>query len=94
MGDIESVRIIKLLHQAVWEGKVDFEKAFDRIECSFLFSTLQKLNFGPKFIQWIQILYSEPRAMMKKNGFLSNQVTIAREIRQRNVQYMFYFLYL
>jgi hypothetical protein len=30
---------------------LDFEKAFDRIEWGFLFPTLSKLGFNPKWIQ-------------------------------------------
>jgi hypothetical protein len=30
---------------------LDFEKAFDRIECGFLFPALSKLGFSPKWIQ-------------------------------------------
>ena len=30
---------------------IDFEKAFDSIECNFLFKVLDKLNFGPDLIQ-------------------------------------------
>ncbi len=34
---------------------VDFEKAFDTVNWSFLYSTLEALNFGPTFISWIDI---------------------------------------
>ena len=61
---------------------LDFEKAFDTVEWSFLFSTLKKFNFGSQFIQWIQILYSDPKAIIKNNGYLSNQINITRGIRQ------------
>ena len=61
---------------------LDFEKAFDSVERSFLFSTLQKLNFGKQFIQWIKTLYSEPKAIIKNNGYLSSKINITCGIRQ------------
>ena len=38
---------------------VDQLKAFDRVSHEFLFKTLQKFNFGPKFQRWIRLLYTD-----------------------------------
>jgi hypothetical protein len=35
--------------------KIDMEKAFDRIEWSFIFAILSKLGFAPMWISWIRI---------------------------------------
>ena len=61
---------------------LDFEKAFDSVEWTFLFSILKKFNFGKEFIQWIKILYTGPKAILKNNGYLSNKINIKRGIRQ------------
>lgn len=60
----------------------DFQKAFDSVEWNFLFKTLQKFNFGPNFIKWIQILYKNPCFYVKNNGWLSRKCRMERGIRQ------------
>ena len=32
---------------------VDFQKAFDSLECDFLLSFLEAFNFGRDFIHWV-----------------------------------------
>lgn len=39
---------------------MDAERVFDRIEPSFLFQTLERINFGVRFIQYIKTLFKEP----------------------------------
>ena len=60
---------------------LDFEKAFDTVEWSFL-KTLEEFNFGPQFINWIKLLYQDPVALIKNNGWFSNKVSIKRGIWQ------------
>ena len=38
---------------------VDQLKAFDRVSHTFLFKTLAKFGFGPDFLRWIQLLYTD-----------------------------------
>ena len=49
---------------------------------SFLFKVLRKLNFGNEFIKWIKLLYQEPCAILKNNGWLSDKINLKRGIRQ------------
>ena len=62
--------------------QVDFEKAFDSIEWSFLFHALKKFNFGEKFINWIKILYTDIQSCVGNNGFFSPFFKLTRSIRQ------------
>ena len=39
---------------------LDAKKAFDYVEWSFLFFTLEKFNLGDNFINWVKVLYNTP----------------------------------
>ena len=55
---------------------LDFEKAFDTITWDFMYRCLKKINFGDNFINWIKILYCDPKIVVKNNGYLSRQIKI------------------
>ena len=38
----------------------DSKKAFDCLDCKFMFKTLDFFNFGPSFKHWIMTLYESP----------------------------------
>ena len=61
---------------------VDFEKAIDTVEWSFLFNALVKFNFGENFIKWIKLLYTNISSCVSNNGYISNFFTLSRGIRQ------------
>jgi hypothetical protein len=60
---------------------LDFEKAFDRIECSFLFESLAKLGFCPHWIRWVSSLYGSASSAIKLNGVEGNTFPLARLVR-------------
>uniref|UniRef100_A0A8D0AGR9 Reverse transcriptase domain-containing protein n=1 Tax=Sander lucioperca TaxID=283035 RepID=A0A8D0AGR9_SANLU len=61
---------------------LDAEKAFDRVEWSFLFFALQKFGFNPEFISWIKLLYTSPVASVHTNGLQSAPFPLHRGTRQ------------
>jgi Reverse transcriptase (RNA-dependent DNA polymerase) len=62
--------------------KLDFEKAFDRVNWDFIIEILQGRNFGVKWITWIKdILYSS-RTCININGVLGEYFSCKRGVRQ------------
>ena len=47
---------------------LDFEKAFDNLNWSFIDKCLSLYNFGYSFRKWFAILYSSPMACLCNNG--------------------------
>ena len=48
---------------------VDFEKAFDHLEWSFIQNCLEFFNFGPSLQQWIKVLYTDIQSCVINNGW-------------------------
>ena len=61
---------------------IDFEKAFDSIEHNFLYKALERFNFGPSFIKWIQTFYNNLSSCVLNNGFFSSPFQLERGVRQ------------
>jgi len=77
--------IIELIEKDNLEGyliKIDQEKAFDRVDHTYLFHILDKFGFGPQFIQWIKIVYTNIRSTLKVSGFLANYIPVLNSLKQ------------
>jgi hypothetical protein len=61
---------------------IDFEKASDSLEWSFIFKTLETFNFGPSIIQWIKTLHSNPESCVMNNGWTTQAFQLERGVRQ------------
>ena len=61
---------------------IDFEKAFDSLNHTYLFKVLQKCNFGPYVIQWIKTLYTNISSCVLNNGFTTDLFQVSRGVRQ------------
>ena len=61
---------------------IDQEKAFDRINWNYLFNIMIKMGIPDKIIQWIELLYNNPRSCIIVNNFIGSPISIKRGIRQ------------
>ncbi|XP_076108995.1 uncharacterized protein LOC143076989 [Mytilus galloprovincialis] len=61
---------------------LDFEKAFDTLEWSFIDLALSFLGFGTIFCRWVKTLYSESQSCIINNGHCSQFFNIGRGVRQ------------
>lgn len=61
---------------------LDQEKAFDRVEHSFLGKTMERFGFSAGFIARIRVLYSDIESLLKFNGSLCAPFRMHRGIRQ------------
>ena len=61
---------------------IDFEKAFNTLEWDFLFQTLEKMNFGQSFINWVKLFYNDIESCVSNNGVSSQYFKLERGVRQ------------
>ena len=61
---------------------LDQQKAFDRVDWSFLFAVCRSLGLGPNFISWLRLLYTDIHSQVLANGNLSDPFPLRRGIRQ------------
>ena len=61
---------------------IDYTRAFDCLEHSFLFKTLETFNFGKNIIQWVKTLHKEGKSCVITNGYKSGYFDIERSARQ------------
>ena len=61
---------------------LDFEKAFDTLEWSFIQRALHHFNFGPTINNWIKMFYKGTESYILHNGWSSGFFQLERGIRQ------------
>ena len=61
---------------------LDFEKAFDTLEWSFIQKTLISFGFGPSIVQWFKTFYNNTESCILNNGWASNFFLVHRGVRQ------------
>ena len=61
---------------------IDQEKAFDRVDWSFMRSTLSAMGFGPSFISWVYLFYCCIQSAVNVNGYLSPFCHLSRGVQQ------------
>jgi hypothetical protein len=58
---------------------IDFEKAFDTVEWSFI-EKLQSYGFGPSLQKWIKAFYCDISSAVTNNGHVSEFFSLGRGV--------------
>lgn len=61
---------------------LDFEKAYDSVEYTFLFKVLQQFNFGQMLINWIRLFYNNIESCVTNNKITSRYFNVTRGLRK------------
>ena len=61
---------------------LDWEKAFDRVDWSFLIKVMEKFGFPEFTIKWLMNLYSNITSSVLINGYVTKEFKIERGVRQ------------
>ena len=61
---------------------IDFEKAFDSLEWSFVDKTLSYFNFGTNIRKWVNLFYTEIESFVINNGHCGERFNLSRGVRQ------------
>lgn len=80
-------RLLNILHDQRGEQDtavlaLDAEKAFDRVERSYLFELLTRFGFGERFCKWVKLLYNNSVAEVLTNNMVSKPFAMSRGCRQ------------
>ena len=55
---------------------LDFEKAFDALEWTFLEKTLSFYNFGDSLISWVKLFYTDTSSSIQNNGWSADFLSV------------------
>ena len=61
---------------------IDFEKAFDTLEWTFIEKTLKYYNFGDSLTSWIKLFYTDISSSIQNNGWTSDFFSLFRGVHQ------------
>ena len=61
---------------------IDFQKAFDSVNRSFMCKALSAFNFGTSLIHWIKTFYKNISSSVMNNGFTTGPFNILKGVRQ------------
>ena len=61
---------------------LDQEKAFDRVDWSFMLATLSRMGLGPSFLHWLRLFYTGVQSCVNVNYYLSPFLVLSRGVHQ------------
>jgi hypothetical protein len=78
----ETITHAKQSHQPLLFLKLDFSKAYDKVDLSFLFAALHQLGFPEIFISMVQLLFQHAAAHVSVNGKSTAAFPILQGVQQ------------
>ena len=76
------IRYTKEKNNQFYLLQIDQEKAFHKIDRTFLYKAMKKMGISQEFINFIKILRKHNTSMIINNGYLSTTVSLQRGLRQ------------
>ena len=64
---------------------VDFRKAFDSLNHSFIDTCLEALNFGPSFRSWVKLFFNDRVTYLLMNGFMEEKIELQQGVPQGDI---------
>ena len=64
---------------------IDFRKAFDSLDHTFMHNTLALLGFGPDIITWIKLFFTNRDAQILMGGHMSDKILLSQGVPQGDV---------
>ena len=64
---------------------VDFRKAFDSLNHSFIDTCLEALNFGPSFRSWVRLFFNDRATYLLMNGFMEDKIELQQGVPQGDI---------
>ena len=61
---------------------IDFYKAFDTLEWTFIKKAFEYFNFPEYLIKWVSVIYNNINSCIINNGHMSEGFTVSRGVRQ------------
>ena len=55
---------------------------FDSVDWNYLIAALRVFNFGPNFLNWVEVLYRDASSCVINNGYTSPFFCLQRGVRQ------------
>jgi hypothetical protein len=78
----ETIAYAKESNQPLLFLKLDFSKAYDKVDWHFLFKALESLGFPSSFFQMVRLLFKNTAARVNINGQSSQAFPIQQGVRQ------------
>ncbi|GJW49120.1 reverse transcriptase domain, reverse transcriptase zinc-binding domain protein [Tanacetum coccineum] len=78
----EVVQFLKKKKEKAFLLKIDFEKAYDSINWSFIRNSMIQMGFGDRWCNWIEACFKSSRISVLVNGSPTGEFSMERGIRQ------------